>query len=111
MDFKIEDYDIAEDEMAGYTKVKIETIIGKSFVVEKVTIQKDKNCTEKNPFSMNMAIDLDGDKLFIYTTSNRLINTAKNVLAEFGEFPQFPIRIETEKYLNSPNAGYKFVSE
>lgn len=104
-DFKIEDFDTGNDEMAGYEKVKTESIIGKSFIIEKVTIQDDKN-----GHSMNVAFDLNGDKLFIYTTSKRLISTIENVLNKYGEMPSIPVKIEREKYTNSSNPGYKFVS-
>ena len=85
--------------------VKTETIVGKPFIIEKITIQDDKN-----GHSMNVAFDMDGDKLFIYTTSKRLIKTIENVLAKHGSMPAIPVKIEMEKYANSPNAGYKFVS-
>lgn len=104
-DFKIEMYDTGNDEMDGYEMVKTETIVGKPFIIEKVTIQDDKN-----GHSMNVAFDMDGDKLFIYTTSKRLIRTIENVLAKNGSIPPVPLKIETERYANSPNPGYKFVS-
>ncbi len=104
-DFKIEEFDTGNDEMAGYEKVKIEAIIGKPFIVEKVTIQDDKH-----GHSMNVAFDMDGDKLFIYTTSKRLVSTMENVLKAHGSMPAIPIKIETEMYANSTNPAYKFVS-
>lgn len=104
-DFKIEEFDVGNDEMAGYEKVKTEDIVGKAFIIEKVTIQDDKN-----GHSMNIAFDLNGDKLFIYTTSKRLVQTMENVIAKYGSVPLISVKIETEKYAGSPNAGYKFVS-
>ena len=104
-EFKIEEFDTGNDEMIGYEMVKVADIIGKAFTIEKVTIQDDKN-----GHSMNVAFDMDGDKLFIYTTSKRLISTIENVLEKFGKMPIITVKIETEKYANSPNPGYKFVS-
>lgn len=109
-EFKFEDFDNGNDEMAGYEMVKLVDIIGKPFVIEKVTIQKDKNCDEKNPYSMNVAFDMDGDKLFFYTTSNRLVRTIKNIQEKVGTVPSVPVMVETEKYEGSPNPGYKFVT-
>lgn len=105
VDFKIEDFDTGNDEMDGYEMVKIPDIVGKTFIIEKVTIQDDKN-----GHSMNVAFDMDGDKLFIYTTSKRLIRTIENIISKHGSVPLIPVKIETEKYANSPNPGYKFVS-
>lgn len=105
-DFKFEDFDTGNDEMDGYEMVKVADIVGKTFIIEKTTIQDDKN-----GHSMNVAFDMDGDKLFIYTTSKRLIRTIENILVKNnGVIPPVPVKIETEKYDNSPNPGYKFVT-
>ncbi len=105
MEFKIENFDRIEDEMDGYTKVDTKDIVGKSFIIEKVQIRDDKN-----GHMMCLAFDLDGDKLFIYTGSKRLVRTIETVIKECGSIPLVPVKIVTEKYDNSPNPGYKFVS-
>lgn len=102
MDFKIGEFDVGNDEMAGYEKVKTESIVGKPFIIEKVTIQDDKN-----GHSMNIAFDMDGDKLFIYTTSARLVGTIENVLKSYTEIPKIPLKIVLESYGNG-KSGYKF---
>jgi hypothetical protein len=108
MNFKIEDYTVIpepEDEYKDYMKVKIEYILNKPFIVEKAETVKDKNGD-----MVRLGIDLDGDKLLIYTSTKIIYATVDKVIKELGSFPLVPIKIVEYKYSNSSYKSYKLVS-
>ena len=107
-EFKIEDFTIIpemEDEYKDYTKVKIEDILNKPFIIEKAETVKDKNGD-----MVRLGIDMDGDKLLIYTSTKIIYATVDNVIKELGSFPIVPIKIVEHKYPNSSYKSYKLVS-
>lgn len=103
--FDIEIYDESDNDMDGYEKVSIESILDKPFIVEKASVQDDKN-----GHTINVAFDMNGDKLFIYTSAKRLVTTIENVLKDNnGVVPMSPIKIVEVDYGNG-KTGYKFTN-
>ena len=106
MTFKFEDYDeYGNDEFADYVKVDIDDYLDKPFIIEKA-----ETTTDKNGDVLRMGVDINGQKLMFYTSSKRLRNTIATILAKEGVVPAIPVKIVEEKYANSPNPGYKFVT-
>ena len=105
-EFKFEDYDeYGNDEFAMYTKVDIEDNLNKPFIIEKA-----EAVTDKNGDMLRLGVDMNGEKLMFYTGSKRLRNTILAILEKEGVVPAIPVKIVEEKYGNSTNSGYKFVT-